>query len=61
VEREVVERFRSSLKSMSSWELKELVDSPTSQRSGRLIADLIRDHRKVLSEKINKIRQGKLF
>lgn len=53
---EVVSRFRSSLKSMSIWELRELVDAPTSQRSGRLMASLIRQHRKVLLEKINKIR-----
>ena len=56
VEPEVVARFRSSLTSMSSAELRELVDRPTSQRSGTLIATLIRQHKKVLSDKINKIR-----
>jgi hypothetical protein len=56
VEAEVVDRFRSSLKSMSTVELRELVDSPTSQRSGRLMASLIKEHKRLLSHKINKIR-----
>jgi hypothetical protein len=58
VEPEVVDRFRSSLKSMSSHELRELVDSPTSVRSGHLMASLIKEHKRVLSDKINKIRNG---
>jgi len=51
-----IEKFKQALLKMNKRELSELVNSPTSNKSKLLMTSLVRDHRRIISQRLNHVR-----
>lgn len=51
-----IEKFKQALLKMNKRELSELVNSPTSNKSKLLMTGLVRDHRRIISQRLNHVR-----